>query len=519
MAVRLVFYDGLDCIGGNKILLEDGDTAVFLDFGTNFRAEGAFFDEFLRPRAICGLADLLELGLLPPLKGAYREDLEIAERRWWDKLGTHPLYREVECRGVLFSHAHVDHCGYLGYLNAAIPVYTTLTTALIMKAMQDTGRPELSRESCYLVPREVDEEHLLRSSDWRRVAATQRQYFIMGTSTLAPAALDFWQRAPAARSLAPTPPKVGGERVGDLELRFWPVDHSVPGAAAIGVRTAGGWVVYTGDLRLHGARAAATRAFMQEAARLAPAVLICEGTRPRVEKPVKEEEVLQRACEALREVRGLVVADFGPRNVERLLSFLCAAREAGRRLAVLPKDAYLLEALHNAGEPGVPHPFEEEAIVLYVEAKVQRDRWERELLRRYREKRPDKLINAGTVARDPDGYVLCFSYYELHELIDIGVHGGTYLYSSCEPFNEEMRIDFAKMLAWVRHFGLTFLGGEDSHLHASGHIHGPGLEELVETLRPRILVPVHTEDRDFFRRFAGTCRVVFPARGESLSLG
>ncbi|MDH7577864.1 MAG: hypothetical protein QHH75_08585 [Bacillota bacterium] len=42
----------------------------------------------------------------------------------------------------------------------------------------------------------------------------------------------------------------------------------------------------------------------------------------------------------------------------------------------------------------------------------------------------------------------------------------------------------------------------------SSHIHGPGIEETVETIRPEILIPVHTENRDFFRRFQGTCRVV-----------
>lgn len=54
---------------------------------------------------------------------------------------------------------------------------------------------------------------------------------------------------------------------------------------------------------------------------------------------------------------------------------------------------------------------------------------------------------------------------------------------------------------------------QKSGFHASGHIHGSGIEELVETVKPEILIPVHTEDKDFFRRFEGTCRVVFPQKG------
>lgn len=34
MPVHPTFYDGADCIDGNKIALKDGDTSLFLDFGT-----------------------------------------------------------------------------------------------------------------------------------------------------------------------------------------------------------------------------------------------------------------------------------------------------------------------------------------------------------------------------------------------------------------------------------------------------------------------------------------------------
>ena len=93
------------------------------------------------------------------------------------------------------------------------------------------------------------------------------------------------------------------------------VDHSIPGAGAFGIKTSEGWIIYTGDLRLHGGRAADTRAFMEEAARLEPLALICEGTHPDTETPVGEEEVYAYAAEAVRKALGLVVADFGPRNI------------------------------------------------------------------------------------------------------------------------------------------------------------------------------------------------------------
>jgi len=38
--VSLTFYGGVDEIGGNKILLEDRDTRVLLDFGMSFKQSG-----------------------------------------------------------------------------------------------------------------------------------------------------------------------------------------------------------------------------------------------------------------------------------------------------------------------------------------------------------------------------------------------------------------------------------------------------------------------------------------------
>jgi hypothetical protein len=44
----------------------------------------------------------------------------------------------------------------------------------------------------------------------------------------------------------------------------FPVGHSIPGAW--GIETTSGWVIYSGDLRLHGKRADLTRRFIKEAA-------------------------------------------------------------------------------------------------------------------------------------------------------------------------------------------------------------------------------------------------------------
>ena len=61
--------------------------------------------------------------------------------------------RRVEnIRGVLLSHAHMDHNGCLGFLRPDLPVYTGLTTAIIGKCLQDPKPTGADGELCYLVP-------------------------------------------------------------------------------------------------------------------------------------------------------------------------------------------------------------------------------------------------------------------------------------------------------------------------------------------------------------------------------
>ena len=73
--VKLTFYGGVKEIGGNKILLEDKETKIFLDFGMSFNKRVTFFEEFLTPRTANGFGDFITMGLIPDLKGIYREDL------------------------------------------------------------------------------------------------------------------------------------------------------------------------------------------------------------------------------------------------------------------------------------------------------------------------------------------------------------------------------------------------------------------------------------------------------------
>ena len=72
--IKLSFCGGANEIGGNKILLEDGDTRIFLDLGMSFNKQTAYRVEYMTPRKPNGTLDFVEFGMLPNLKGIYRKD-------------------------------------------------------------------------------------------------------------------------------------------------------------------------------------------------------------------------------------------------------------------------------------------------------------------------------------------------------------------------------------------------------------------------------------------------------------
>lgn len=486
--MSLTFYGGVGEIGGNQILLRDGDTAVFFDFGIPFARRSLYFEEYLKPRSGAGLLDPLELGLIPPLRGIYREDLLTGESL---RQRFSPA-EEISLAGVILSHAHIDHSGYVSFLREDVPVYATALTAFIAKALQDSGGSDFEKEVCYANVRSLKDGYLSSGDTYR-----QRSFVFVDSPELPDQARQFWEQSPAKRKkLEPCLTSQSPDRIGKLPLRYFPVDHSIPGAAAFAVETSRGWVGYTGDLRFHGRAGGNTRRFVEEMAALHPYILLCEGSRAGDQRHITEAEVYDNALTRVKEAAGkLAVADFGPRNVERLLTFRQIAQQTSRHLVILAKDAYLLEAMALVSQD-VPSLADCPDILIYQDLKGRLVAWEQKL----RERHSARLVAAPQIRAQPGDFVLCFSFWDINDLIDIAPQGGLYLYSSSEAYTEEQEIDMRRLHHWVEHFGMRFAGdpGSDEKLHASGHASGPELLEMVRTISPRILIPIHTEQPEYF---------------------
>jgi ribonuclease J len=508
--VSITAYAGVRTIGGNKILLEDGDTRLFFDFGTDYKVRSLYFEEYLKPRAGVGLRDVLEMGLAPPLEGLYREDM-LPAAGFWERYRSRPGHCRIEhVDGVLVSHAHLDHSGAVSFLRPDIPILASAMTGVVAKAIQDSGKTsDFETEVCFVTPRVVEGERLT-TAPWKTTPYVRRPFRFPDMQEPSPEIVSFWNRAPGSgRQMGREELSFGVDRVGGLPVRLYPLDHSIHGASAWAVETSCGWVVYTGDFRLHGTRGQETKRFVAAARELRPRVLLCEGTRAARETAedtptAREEDVLHSALQEVRSEDGLVIADFGPRNVDRLLTFYHIAEETDRLLVILAKDAYLLDAMHLVS-PEVPALTECPRIRIFYDLKAKRDAWEERVWKAHQ----DKKITPQEAAADLNRLILCFSFWDVDNLIDLKPRGGKYIYSSSEAYTEEQMIDMDRLRNWLAHFHMTGMGLpfrlEDgtfgvSHptLHASGHAPASDLVAVIKEIAPEILIPIHTEHPQYF---------------------
>jgi ribonuclease J len=395
-------------IGGNKFLLEDRGTRVFLDFGKNYAREKRFFDEpWISPRKE---EHLIGLGILPDLDGLYRSDVE----------------HEASVDAVLISHPHTDHYDAVRWLKKDIPTYMTATARTMVLSREFSGRP-----------------------------APSSDYYIAN-----------WTRRNGQVIHRPLDIVVPGKQqdVAGLPTTAFQVDHSVHGAVGYVVETSAGSVAYTGDFRLHGPRADMTRAFLQAAAEREPAALIIEGTHVDECKVESEEEVEQKVASVVQRTKGLVAAGFAFADVDRLTTFHRVARQTDRQLVMTEKQAFLVDQLC---QEGLFDSFDLRSGDVGILRKEKRTSgaWEEHLFDVY----GGRVVEASDVAEDQEGTILVASLMDMLALPTIDpMPGSVYILSSSEPFDEEMEISFEKLKGWLTHYGLPMFQVHASG-HASAH--------------------------------------------------
>ncbi len=422
----LTFYGGTGEIGGNKILLKDGDTSIFLDFGKNFGRERQFYDEpYLSPREE---KHLIYLGILPKIRGLYKKD-----------------DNEPSIDAIVLSHPHADHWDYIRYVKDSVPIFCgeTAKTMIVAKELASTGQRA---------------EYRIANLTSNQGEQVFKKFQTFRTGDIL--------------------------NIGSIKLEPIHVDHSVPGAYGFIIYTSNGVIAYTGDFRLHGPKAAMSREFIDKAKQAHPDVLITEATNIVDAKMVNESEVEDKIRHIVSTTRRLALAGFYLNDMDRLTTFWQVAKTNNRQLAVSTKQAWMVHNLQGDKHLNL-FGLEDPNILIFQRKKKIRYAWENILMEHY----PGKIVDSHYVNAHQDELLLAASFWDMNEMVEVQPEpGSVYILSQSEPFNEEMEIDYNKLLNWLEICGLPLY-----QVHASGHINPDELKWAIQEINPGKLYPIHTE--------------------------
>ncbi|TQK19224.1 ribonuclease J [Microbacterium sp. SLBN-154] len=267
------------------------------------------------------------------------------------------------------------------------------------------------------------------------------------------------------------------EKVGPFDLEFVAVNHSIPDALAVAIRTPAGTVLATGDFKMDqlplDGRLTDLRAF----ARLGEEgvdLFLVDSTNADVPGFTPLERSIGPVLDQViaRAPRRVIVASFSS-HVHRVQQVLDAAAAHGRRVALLGRS--MLRNMTIASDLGYLH-VPEGVLIDYKKARDLPD---------------DKIVYMSTGSQGEPMAVLSRMANLDHE-IEPGEGDTVILASSLIPGNENA---VYRVIDGLTKLGANVVHKGNAQVHVSGHAAAGELLYCYNILKPRNVLPVHGEYR------------------------
>lgn len=414
--MKIIIHGGANQIGGNCVEVISENTRLIIDTGipiTNI--DGTPFDSSMF-NTLSG-KELLSKGLIPDIKGVY----------FWDK---------PEINGVLLSHYHRDHYGWIKYVHPEIPCYLGEVSHRLIDSIGVMNKKweKIIKNPCYI-------------KSW--------ESFSIGNITVFP----------------------------------FLIDHSACDSYIFVLESEGKRIVYTGDFRNHGRKGKLFGSFLEQCP-LPVNLLITEGTclsnkKHEVFTEEKIEEEIIRVCKA---TKGFVLGYTSTQNIDRIVSFYKGALKSNRFMVIDPYQAYILDQV-GWKVPKADGNYKIKVMYPYFISKRIAKIGNKEILYRYKKHK----ITKEELKENPEKYLIMVRNTMLKDLKLIGnMEQSRLIYSLWQGYKEESKLK--NFLSEMKKLGTIIID-----IHSSGHANFDTIKELVNKIQPEKLIPVHGEHRELFK--------------------
>lgn len=330
--------------------------------------------------------------------------------------------RKHKIRGVLITHGHLDHIGAIPYLIERLgnpKIYARNFTSLMIKKRQE--------EFPHLKPLNIE---------------------VVENSTKL--------------------------KLGNLDISFFAVTHSIPDSMGIMIDTPHGKIVHTGDLRLDHFDGIPSpleeevySIFKDEKVLL----LLADSTNS--ENPgfsISDRVVMQNIEKVIKEAPGRLIGSMFSSQVERLLGLLKIAEGLGKKVVIEGRSMKTnIEVIKAAGLLSI-----DPSTLISVED-----------MYKYPE---NKLICMVTGSQGEEFGALMRISTKTHKYIAINPNDTILMSSSIIPGNERgvqrLKDNLSRQNAKIIHY-------KTSDIHSSGHANRDELAWIISKINPKFFMPIH----------------------------
>ncbi|MBR4994673.1 MAG: MBL fold metallo-hydrolase, partial [Alistipes sp.] len=339
---------------------------------------------------------------------------------------------EEWCKGVdalFLSHTHADHYGFLDLLPQDTPIYATEESFAMLALDGILGND----------PTKHLEKHPLKSGQSCEVA--------------------------------------------DVKVTAHIVDHSAYGACAYLIECDGKRILYSGDIRLHGVKGVLYKNLPKDVD-----YLLLEGTNVlRVKNSPTEREIENQFVEAFNEAPdALHWVWCSAKNIDRICALFRACIRCGKTLAIDPYTANVLATVAKLN-PKIPTVTTAGQMKVYFPPRLTDRLTERNQERYIYSLNPKQnKVSYDDFSSSPEKYVMLVRPTTLTYLQRIKAPHIRLIKSIWNGYWDEPNTE--RLRHWVEEHCEAV-----KDIHSSGHADTQSLQRIVEFVRPKTIVPIHTD--------------------------
>lgn len=416
--MKITIHRGTKEIGGSCVELQSDNTRILIDFGIPLVDKDGerFNSRILEGKSV---EELVEKDILPDIPELYSTGEGID--------------------GILISHSHLDHYGFIQYVAPNIPIYVS------------QGAKELIDVSRIFIGQKIKSKSLKVIKNFRKF------------------------------------------KLGDIEITPYLVDHSAFDALAFLIEGEGKRIFYSGDFRACGNKSVLFERMVNDPPKDID-VLLMEGTMMGRGKGLysSEKDVCQEITKELQNNENVTFLFSSGQNIDRIVSAYKACRKTDSIFVIDLYEAFILEKLKKVSSKLPKVNWRNIRIKYWKDhADKMADAGYSGLLYAFNKRKIDffeinrKKNRILMLARDNSLFKITLK--EIDE-----VEGATIIYSMWEGYltDEFIRKSKTRDLRIIK-------------IHTSGHANIDDLKTFAEALKPKKIIPIHTFNPEKYKEYFG----------------